>query len=629
MEFTEYTKKQNQLQRYFQQANLLAKTLQLPKVSTKLDLAVQRMTNEKFTIVVIGQFSRGKSTFVNAMLGRSILPSSKKPTTNVINKIVYGSSARYILHFKDKKIQPITEKQFLTIKAQSEKEGKTLIPGAVKNALGKAKAIVQRKSQFEQIEFAEIQYPLEFCKNHVEVVDTPGTNDLNVGRVEITYNYLDKAEAAILILGADQPLSKSEKIFLKERVLGNQIKDVFIVINYKDQLNGPQEENRVKEYIINNLQDLGDFSTRVYLVSSLQALLYRRQQHGEGLKPKDILRIPADFEETGFPAFEQALAYFLENEKGMSKLKRYIRTLDYSLEDIESTINTRLENTKHSVDELRAKLQVEKPKYERTKRDAKRITDYLQSCLDTKGHELAQRADMATSKIKRAAVASIDNVQEGMDEDEIQHVIETATTPIIKSFIDDAKKFQEETITQELNVAAKHLQRIWSDMDFDIKLSPIKNNENKKAVFDLGGVNLSPKDNRISGALTAFLIAGLLGATGIGWAAAAVFGWFWGASTHEDPRIKLKRQIREQCDKKYAHFGESIKNNYQENVKRLCNDIQNDIDTRIDTMEDQLQLLIQSKEAKDQDTKTEQEMLNKQLQEIESIRSGLRKMMVV
>ena len=176
-------------------------------------------------MVVIGEFSRGKSTFVNAMLGRQILPSSKQPTTNIISKIIYGEKPLYTLYYREEGREPkqITDDEFIAIKAQAEAEPSNL---------ERVKSFLKKTEDFSKIKFAEIAYPLSFCRNGVEVVDTPGTNDLNVGRMEITYEYLQNAEAAILILGADQALSKSEKLFLQERVLGNQIRDIFIVVNY-------------------------------------------------------------------------------------------------------------------------------------------------------------------------------------------------------------------------------------------------------------------------------------------------------------------------------------------------------------------------------------------------------------
>ena len=82
---------------------------------------------EKISIVVIGEFSRGKSTFVNALLGKSILPSSMQPNTAVITKISYGESPAYIIHYRDDKMKYISEEEFLGIKAPIEPIEPTLL----------------------------------------------------------------------------------------------------------------------------------------------------------------------------------------------------------------------------------------------------------------------------------------------------------------------------------------------------------------------------------------------------------------------------------------------------------------------------------------------------------------------
>src|SRR5690606_37268854 len=51
------------------------------------------------------------------------------------------------------------------------------------------------------------------------IVDTPGVNDLDEMREEVTYNYLRNADACIVLLDSQQPLSESERRFLEEKVL--------------------------------------------------------------------------------------------------------------------------------------------------------------------------------------------------------------------------------------------------------------------------------------------------------------------------------------------------------------------------------------------------------------------------
>ena len=513
MEFYKYLQRKQQLQSNIHTTLTLLDELQLHHAKEKLRNDQNKLEDEKFSLVVIGEFSRGKSTFVNAMLGKSILPSSKQPTTNIISKIIYGNRPAYTIYYKDGKSKHITDEEFLAIKAQAE---------ADPSNLEKVKNFFKKTEVFSKIKYAEVAYPLSFCQNNVEVVDTPGTNDLNVGRVEITYGYLKNAEAAILLLGADQALSKSEKEFLRERVIGNQIQDIFIVINYKDMLDGPKQEEEVKQYVLKNLADLGDFSKRIFMVSSKQALLYRRKEAGETLKAKTLLMVPDTIEETGFPEFETALAHYLSEEKGLTKLKKYVSCCDGALVEVENSLRNRREAASHSADELRARLRNQRPKYEQTKAEAIRIIQRLRSQLLLEESSLEQKADLAANKIKQAAVHAIDDYHNGMNSQEVQYLVDKAVTPIQKQFIADANELQQQAIRDATQQAVLQLQRIWKDMDFTAEPLPITQEIRSLSGIDIGSQVKKRSDNDNVGlAIGAYLIGGLIAGPAVGILAAA------------------------------------------------------------------------------------------------------------
>lgn len=62
-----------------------------------------RLEKDNFKVLVIGEFKCGKSTFINALMGKKILPSYSTPCTAVINEVVYGRDEQATLYFKDKK----------------------------------------------------------------------------------------------------------------------------------------------------------------------------------------------------------------------------------------------------------------------------------------------------------------------------------------------------------------------------------------------------------------------------------------------------------------------------------------------------------------------------------------------
>lgn len=199
----------------------------MENAAKKIGGILSKMAEDTFHLVIVGEFSRGKSTFVNVLLGRKIWLASKNPKTAIISKIVYGNAPAYRIFYKNQKQEILEEDEFKKITAPPEPNESD--PASLEEYV-KAQKIIS------SVDFAEIAYPLAFCRDNVEVVDTPGTNDLNVGRMEITYGYLNQADAVILLLAAYQPLTSSEAQFLKERILRNQIEDIFFVISHKDDL---------------------------------------------------------------------------------------------------------------------------------------------------------------------------------------------------------------------------------------------------------------------------------------------------------------------------------------------------------------------------------------------------------
>ena len=105
MDLERYICKKNLLKQNLQQLYVIADELELKNKTDLIKRSIEFLDNEKFELVVVGEFSRGKSTFINAMLGKKILPAKKRATTAIISKIIYSDEPKYYLHYKDNKKQ--------------------------------------------------------------------------------------------------------------------------------------------------------------------------------------------------------------------------------------------------------------------------------------------------------------------------------------------------------------------------------------------------------------------------------------------------------------------------------------------------------------------------------------------
>lgn len=192
----------------------LAERAGLPFVARDIrDTRLPKLDDERFIAVVLGEFNHGKSTFINALLGAPVLPTGITPTTAVLSHVSYGSQRAATLVAEDGTRRPIdagTLGEWLTV--DGEGAGKTAV------------------------HHVELTEPVPLLQNRLTLVDTPGVNDINEQRAEITYGYLPRADAAVFLLDATQILTASERQFLEERILRSTRDRLLFVVAKVDLL---------------------------------------------------------------------------------------------------------------------------------------------------------------------------------------------------------------------------------------------------------------------------------------------------------------------------------------------------------------------------------------------------------
>ncbi len=191
--------------------------------------------HERFTVAVVGEFSRGKSTFINKLLQRDILPVGDLPTTAVLTRIRS--------HTKD----------FLV--AFDERNRKVLERELKEEAWESLKAKNFGGEDFKGSVFVGIRNKwLETC--NIELMDTPGAGDLNDARARIVGDVLTGCDGAVIAISAIAPLSQSEKLFIEERLLGRRLPFLMLVVTKLDQI-PVKERPGIIRYIKSKLEEWG------------------------------------------------------------------------------------------------------------------------------------------------------------------------------------------------------------------------------------------------------------------------------------------------------------------------------------------------------------------------------------
>lgn len=263
-----------------------------------------KLEEEAFNLVVLGQFKRGKSTFINALLGESILPTAITPLTSVVTILRYGTELKVVVEYLDGRLERI------------DLAG---LPGFITE-----RENPQNKKMVKEV---TVYYPSQYLRGGVRIIDTPGAGSVYSHNTEAAYAYLPYVDAGIFVVSVDPPLSKSEHQFLKD--VREFVDKVFFVLNKVDQVSDSDRQESLEFTTRVIEEEVGRGKVRIYPLSARWAL--------EGKKGGDGLLL----ERSLLPDFEKQLLDFLAREKGRVFLRSVVNNLLKLISD--ETISFQLE----------------------------------------------------------------------------------------------------------------------------------------------------------------------------------------------------------------------------------------------------------------------------------------------
>jgi len=237
-----------------------------------------RLAADRFQLAVMGQFSRGKSTLMNALLGGAYLPMGALPMTSVITTVRYGSRPKAMAR-RHQSALPVE------------------VPLASVTEFV-AQASVRRSEM--RVTSVDVEVPAEILRLGFEFADTPGVGSA-IASTETTRQFLPQADAVLFVSGFDSPLSEAEAGFLAEA--SRHAGQLFLVLNKRD-LVGDRDADEVEDFVRDRLRaDLGLGEPRLFAVSALEAL--EAVLHGD----------QAGLSGSGLPQLRGALEQFLITDK--------------------------------------------------------------------------------------------------------------------------------------------------------------------------------------------------------------------------------------------------------------------------------------------------------------------------
>ena len=242
----------------------------------------KKLVENRFNVVVFGEFKRGKTTFVNALLGADILPSAVVPLTSIVTAVTWGEEIRVRIGYFDGREEDVDVQDLPAYVTER---------GNPDNGLG--------------VERAVVSYPSEDLRDGVFLVDTPGVGSVYQRNTEAARAFLSESDAAVFLTSADPPISETERAFLEE-VRGEAAR-LFFVLNKVDYLSGLDRDESIAftQGVIEGAVGQG---VVLYPMSARRALMAK------------LVGDDGELEASGVPDFERDFRAFLLEEKGQAIL---------------------------------------------------------------------------------------------------------------------------------------------------------------------------------------------------------------------------------------------------------------------------------------------------------------------
>ena len=247
----------------------------------------ERLTTGRIHLAVLGQFKRGKSTFVNALLGEALLPTAVVPLTAIPTFIQHAATPGATIFFADdhpeEKCVPADNEELQVFLARFVTESAN-----PKNQLGVSRV--------------EVFHPAALLQDGLVLIDTPGIGSTFRHNTLATINFLSQCDAAIFVFSVDPPPTEVEIEFLKK--VQDKIPQLFFILNKTDYIT-PAERQTAEDFFRKVLNEQAGYppSTTLFSLSARQGL-EARQQDDDKL-----------WRQSGLAAMEKHLLTFMSEEK--------------------------------------------------------------------------------------------------------------------------------------------------------------------------------------------------------------------------------------------------------------------------------------------------------------------------
>jgi len=380
-------------------ADLATAAATRPEIASSARRLASRLSRRRFHVSVLGEFKRGKSTLINAMVGQDVMPSGVLPLTSVTTELSYGPPGATV-NYLDGTTQEITLHSLATYVTETANPGN------------------ERK-----VAHVEARAPAELLRPGVVLVDTPGTGSV-FGHDEVAGRALLEADGAIVVMSADAPLSAQERKLLA--ALSKRKAPTFYVLNRIDHLSAP-ERDEVSRFVAQAVEKELGHPERLWCLSARAALTSRLA----GTEPVESSAGDFGAFSAAFDRFVAQDLVHARTDTARRELRRLARELEGSLALEKAAAALDAASLAQRVATLRAAASDQRNAFEDERtlldRDVAELADGIERSLAGFAAEQVSRWDSQLVDVARTAPV-------GRLEDDLRSAVESAVRQSFDQF---------------------------------------------------------------------------------------------------------------------------------------------------------------------------------------------------
>lgn len=396
-----------------------------------LHLLRSRLVEGRFHLAVLGQFKRGKSTLLNALLGDDLLPTDILPVTAIPTYISSGDSLAVKVHFQDDRqpqsFQPHPGEGIAPYLAEYVTEA-----GNPHNRLAVSRV--------------EIRHPAELLRQGVVLIDTPGIGSTLKHNTEVAHQVLPQSDAALFLVSPDPPITEVELDYLQE--IKRRLPRTFFLLNKVDFLT-PEERRASLRFLQEQLASVyPDSLPEVQAISARKGLQARLAEDQHGWQASGLGQVEAD------------LITFLARDKQQTLEAALGRRCANLLSEAILQLQLSLSALKLPEDQLRERIEQFRQTLPAIERERQAADDVLAGDLKRAISVLGEKVEAVRGQIRERVARQIDGYFDAVeDPEELERLVRQAVAAEIQPCFTPALSELSEAVREEAVALLTHNQQ--------------------------------------------------------------------------------------------------------------------------------------------------------------------------